>query len=239
MPRLLRSSNDWDKSGDAPDRLDRRYFRRFGRALPDRPQACRDSRQVRRGSASAVGAGLSQPCLDHRVAAGLDGERRGDLRPLHRAHRSADAAGPAVGGGRFVSPGRPVAAEAEGAAGGRSSRCSAASISTRCAGSIRTRRWRAWSPFPASGHGRRKSTCCLPPAIPTFFPRATSPCRPRWAMPSAMEARPGEKALIAIAESWRPWRGVASRLFWAYYRNIRGRDAVPRPEHPKKPKESR
>ena len=42
-----------------------------------------------------------------------------------------------------------------------------------------------------------------------------------------METRPGEKALIAIAESWRPWRGVASRLFWAYYRTIRGRDAVP------------
>jgi DNA-3-methyladenine glycosylase II len=42
-----------------------------------------------------------------------------------------------------------------------------------------------------------------------------------------MEARPGEKALIAIAESWRPWRGVASRLFWAYYRTIKGRDAVP------------
>jgi DNA-3-methyladenine glycosylase II len=42
-----------------------------------------------------------------------------------------------------------------------------------------------------------------------------------------MEARPSEKALIAIAESWRPWRGVASRLFWAYYRTIKGRDAVP------------
>jgi DNA-3-methyladenine glycosylase II len=42
-----------------------------------------------------------------------------------------------------------------------------------------------------------------------------------------MEVRPGEKALIAIAESWRPWRGVASRLFWAYYRTIKGRDAVP------------
>ena len=37
----------------------------------------------------------------------------------------------------------------------------------------------------------------------------------------------GDQALIAIAESWRPWRGVASRLFWAYYRNIRGGDAVP------------
>lgn len=42
-----------------------------------------------------------------------------------------------------------------------------------------------------------------------------------------MSVRPGEKALIAIAESWRPWRGVASRLFWAYYRTIKGRDAVP------------
>jgi DNA-3-methyladenine glycosylase II len=42
-----------------------------------------------------------------------------------------------------------------------------------------------------------------------------------------MEARLGEKALIALAESWRPWRGVASRLFWAYYRTIKGRDAVP------------
>ncbi len=42
-----------------------------------------------------------------------------------------------------------------------------------------------------------------------------------------MEQRPGEKALIAIAESWQPWRGVASRLFWAYYRTIKGRDAVP------------
>jgi DNA-3-methyladenine glycosylase II len=43
----------------------------------------------------------------------------------------------------------------------------------------------------------------------------------------AMEGRPGEKMLIQIAESWRPWRGVASRLFWAYYRTVKGRDAVP------------
>ncbi|KQZ80849.1 DNA-3-methyladenine glycosidase [Mesorhizobium sp. Root157] len=39
--------------------------------------------------------------------------------------------------------------------------------------------------------------------------------------------RPGEKALIKLAESWSPWRGVASRLFWAYYRETRGRDAAP------------
>ncbi|MGE0284486.1 MAG: DNA-3-methyladenine glycosylase, partial [Rhizobiaceae bacterium] len=41
------------------------------------------------------------------------------------------------------------------------------------------------------------------------------------------ESRPADRALIAIAEAWSPWRGVAARLFWAYYRTIRGRDAVP------------
>lgn len=39
--------------------------------------------------------------------------------------------------------------------------------------------------------------------------------------------RPGEKALSLLAESWAPWRGVAARLFWAYYRNMHGRDAAP------------
>lgn len=42
-----------------------------------------------------------------------------------------------------------------------------------------------------------------------------------------LEARPDEKALIGIAESWTPWRGVAARLFWSYYRAMRGREAVP------------
>lgn len=32
-----------------------------------------------------------------------------------------------------------------------------------------------------------------------------------------------------IAESWAPWRGVAARLFWAYYRDLKGRDAAPSP----------
>lgn len=44
-----------------------------------------------------------------------------------------------------------------------------------------------------------------------------------------MEVRPDRKQLAALAESWSPWRGVAARLFWAYYRTIRGRDAAPSP----------
>ena len=39
--------------------------------------------------------------------------------------------------------------------------------------------------------------------------------------------RPGVKALMKIAESWSPHRGVASRLFWAYYREIKGREGAP------------
>lgn len=29
--------------------------------------------------------------------------------------------------------------------------------------------------------------------------------------------RPDDKSLRAIAEDWRPWRGVAAKLLWAYY----------------------
>jgi len=37
-----------------------------------------------------------------------------------------------------------------------------------------------------------------------------------------MEARPSEKQLRRIAERWSPWRGVASRVMWAYYAVLRG-----------------
>lgn len=42
-----------------------------------------------------------------------------------------------------------------------------------------------------------------------------------------IEPRPAAGPLYAIAEAWAPWRGVAARLFWAYYREMRGRDAAP------------
>lgn len=47
-----------------------------------------------------------------------------------------------------------------------------------------------------------------------------------------IDPRPDEKLLARLAESWSPWRGVASRLFWAYYREMRGRDAAPALEAP-------
>ncbi|MEC9343376.1 MAG: DNA-3-methyladenine glycosylase 2 family protein [Pseudomonadota bacterium] len=44
----------------------------------------------------------------------------------------------------------------------------------------------------------------------------------------ALEGRPGDRELRRIAAAWSPWRGVAARLFWAYYRAIKGGgDALP------------
>jgi DNA-3-methyladenine glycosylase II len=43
----------------------------------------------------------------------------------------------------------------------------------------------------------------------------------------ALDARPDVKAMVSLAEPWRPWRGVAARLLWAYYRAAKGRDAAP------------
>jgi DNA-3-methyladenine glycosylase II len=30
--------------------------------------------------------------------------------------------------------------------------------------------------------------------------------------------RPSREELLAIAERWRPWRGVAAHMLWAYYK---------------------
>ncbi|WP_029031871.1 DNA-3-methyladenine glycosylase family protein [Salinarimonas rosea] len=38
-----------------------------------------------------------------------------------------------------------------------------------------------------------------------------------------LDARPDAKALAAVAEAWRPWRGVAAKLLWAHYRRVTGR----------------
>jgi DNA-3-methyladenine glycosylase II len=42
----------------------------------------------------------------------------------------------------------------------------------------------------------------------------------------ALEARPTERALRAMAEGWSPWRAVAARLLWAYYRVAKEREGV-------------
>jgi DNA-3-methyladenine glycosylase II len=42
-----------------------------------------------------------------------------------------------------------------------------------------------------------------------------------------LRKRPDAKRLAKIAEAWRPWRGVAAHLLWAYYHAVKKRDVVP------------
>ncbi len=41
-----------------------------------------------------------------------------------------------------------------------------------------------------------------------------------------LPARPGPKALRALAEPWRPWRALAARLLWHHWRHLTGRPAM-------------
>jgi len=42
----------------------------------------------------------------------------------------------------------------------------------------------------------------------------------------SLPARPGEAELRALAEPWSPWRAVAARGLWAYYRQLKSREGV-------------
>lgn len=43
----------------------------------------------------------------------------------------------------------------------------------------------------------------------------------------ALPARPNAKEMLALAEPWRPWRSVAARVLWTYYRAVKGREGAP------------
>lgn len=41
-----------------------------------------------------------------------------------------------------------------------------------------------------------------------------------------LDARPNEREMAAMAADWAPWRAVAARLLWAYYRIIKNREGI-------------
>src|SRR6266545_3322232 len=42
----------------------------------------------------------------------------------------------------------------------------------------------------------------------------------------ALKARPSSREMQPLADGWRPWRGVAARVLWSYYRVVRRREPV-------------
>ncbi|WEF52195.1 DNA-3-methyladenine glycosylase 2 family protein [[Pseudomonas] carboxydohydrogena] len=58
-----------------------------------------------------------------------------------------------------------------------------------------------------------------------------------------LESRPTPKQATVLAERWRPWRGAAAHLWWAYYHAVKRREGIlpddrthPKPRAPARPR---
>ncbi|QRE73036.1 DNA-3-methyladenine glycosylase family protein [Methylobacterium aquaticum] len=62
---------------------------------------------------------------------------------------------------------------------------------------------------------------------PDAFPGGDLALQEAARLADGLETRPTAAALIVRAEAWRPWRGVAAKVLWAYYRVAKARDGAP------------
>ncbi|MEE1658377.1 DNA-3-methyladenine glycosylase 2 family protein [Microvirga sp. CF3062] len=62
---------------------------------------------------------------------------------------------------------------------------------------------------------------------PDAFPSGDLAVQEAARLAYGLEQRPDAKALTVLAESWRPWRGVAAKVLWAYYRMVKAREGAP------------
>jgi DNA-3-methyladenine glycosylase II len=62
---------------------------------------------------------------------------------------------------------------------------------------------------------------------PDAFPAGDLAVQEAARLAYGLERRPDAKALTALAERWRPWRGVAAKVLWAHYRTARAREGSP------------
>jgi DNA-3-methyladenine glycosylase II len=52
----------------------------------------------------------------------------------------------------------------------------------------------------------------------------------------ALETRPSSREMGPLAETWRPWRGAAACMLWAYYRTAKQREGAALPPPPPSPR---
>ncbi|MGF9762117.1 DNA-3-methyladenine glycosylase 2 family protein [Microvirga sp. 0TCS3.31] len=62
---------------------------------------------------------------------------------------------------------------------------------------------------------------------PDAFPSGDLAVQEAARLAYGLEQRPDAKALTILAERWRPWRGVAAKVLWAYYRVAKAREGAP------------
>ena len=63
---------------------------------------------------------------------------------------------------------------------------------------------------------------------PDIFPAGDVALQHAVGVGLGLTQRPKDKEVRQLAEQWSPWRGIAARLFWAYYAHLKqGRDVIP------------
>jgi len=58
---------------------------------------------------------------------------------------------------------------------------------------------------------------------PDVWPAGDVALQTAAAMVLELQERPHPRAMLSLAEPWRPWRAVAARLLWAHYRRVKFR----------------
>ncbi len=229
------------RKGLRRDRICRCFARGHVVLHPHRSRSrCRDRPPGRRRSALRHGAGagraaaaaaaagrLCRPGLDRGLAAALDRQRESDLGTAHRGVRSVR---PRRGAARAFGQARarrPVGAEDSHAQSDRQGHRSRRPRSARAGrqtgrrGARRADRGARHRPLD-----RRHLSSVLPRPCRRLAGR-----RPRVARGDAAAARardaPDRQRMGPLAESWRPWRGAAACMLWAYYRTAKQRDGAP------------
>ena len=61
---------------------------------------------------------------------------------------------------------------------------------------------------------------------PDAFPAGDLALQEAVKLALSLKTRPDATRLERIAERWRPWRGVAARMLWAYYRGVKQRSGM-------------
>lgn len=61
---------------------------------------------------------------------------------------------------------------------------------------------------------------------PDAFPQGDLALQEAARLAFGLDHRPDAKALLALAERWRPWRGIAAKTLWAYYAVAKTREGV-------------
>jgi DNA-3-methyladenine glycosylase II len=62
---------------------------------------------------------------------------------------------------------------------------------------------------------------------PDAFPAGDLALQEAARLAYGLDGRPKEQDFVALAERWRPWRGVAAKVLWAYYRIAKAREGAP------------